>query len=485
MRPLSNWKVNPQPSTGPSAGRVSPDPELHHPDLGTAQQHAERLRQENAPAIIIPHGTPSPAPSQTPIAYAIPADSPSPRSGADSPLAHAAPFGFLIPREQHAPQTPAQERHGSLPAPHPTYGTPFDQAVALQPLDRAQSNTGMEPHFAPLRPYSPSEAYLPGFNAEPHVESLHREMVNHNFATFMHHPQAPMAPAGRYVLEPSIADALLQFRSQVRAMPDPFHEFAQTYRMVDGNRMEAVRPGLITGFQNEVRLPEGSFPPGTGLVIHSHPPSRDGIQVPGRPSEADMLRAYQDRTNALQDPRSNVTSHILYDHGTDNAYIYDGRLGPDGNPRYYQAVLPPGHQAANQAVTPHQQAEAHTHPNPELPIAAAPSQERAYLPLDPSLMGTPTGSQNDVYSFLTSLAATPPANPAQHFPNPQEQAFHVPGTPTLGTPRPPSVNQGAEGFDMSQWIHSNPPTRPGSANIEGWEKGWNDFIDLKPKTPPA
>ena len=53
MKPLSNWKVTPQPSTGPSAGRFSPDPEQHHPELGTARQHAERFTWASAAASLL------------------------------------------------------------------------------------------------------------------------------------------------------------------------------------------------------------------------------------------------------------------------------------------------------------------------------------------------------------------------------------------------------------------------------------------------
>lgn len=206
----------------------------------------------------------------------------------------------------------------------------------MPPMDRVETQNAWMPSLAPPRPHSPSNAYLPGANAHAPTEARHREMIDHNFATFAHHPDMPRGPAGQIMLGQAHSDAVLAFRHQVLSQPDLGREYAQTYRIQDG-RFEPVHPNLIAGHTTEVAMPSGSYPAGTGLVIHSHTVNH----ATGFPSEPDLLRAYQDRTNALQQPGTMVASHILYNPGNDRIFIYDGSLNAHGHPQFFQAIVPP------------------------------------------------------------------------------------------------------------------------------------------------
>jgi hypothetical protein len=254
----SNWRVNAQPSSGPSAGRVSPDPEQHHPDLGTAQKSAEQAERTAA-------GTRSPSPGPG-----------------------------------------------------------------------AESQNAWMPRRLPDRPHSPSNAYVPRLNADRGTESRLRAMVDHTFENLEPHPAMPAGPTGEITLGREHSDALLAFRNQVLAQPDHSRQYAQTYRIEDG-RFVPNHPALIEGQRAEVAMPGGSYPAGTGLVIRSF----NADHASGLPGEADLLRAYQDRTNFLHHPDTQVASHILFNPRDDSAYMFDGTLDAHGTPQYFGLAVSP------------------------------------------------------------------------------------------------------------------------------------------------
>ncbi len=481
----SNWRVNPQPSTGPSAGRVSPDPEQHHPDLGTAGQPANPSvassrspspgQSYSVPAILIPHTTPSPPPmpgGETPFGYLHPAARPGQyqtfNPGPAYPPRQASPTP--PPQEFAPPQGFAQPAAFPQPEQAPF---PLDRSLRMPPFDRAEAHNAFMPLLAPSRPHSPSNAYLPGANAEPHVEARHREMIDHNFATFAHHPAMPAGPAGRIELGRAHSEALLGFREQVWARGDLTLEYMQTYR-VDNGRFTPVHPELVAGHVTEVAAPRGSYPPGTGLVIHSHP-----LQAVGRgtPSEPDMLRAYLDRTNALQHPESRVASHMLYDPVTDRAYMYDGSLDAHGHPHYYEAVLPP-------PPTP-------PVPSP-LPVAQPAPRTLEQLQL-PAWMQPGAGTPRIPSERQSTASAAPSAGPAPRTPRtPFPRTPQGPDPRSLsameGSPRPespafffpPVPEQGSAQRPIS--IPGTPDRRPGSP-MEAHPTApqspiWNEWIDF-------
>lgn len=357
------WRVNPQPSTRPSAGSVSPDPERHHPDLGAARRPTPQptplpvLPQpgDNSPIHRHPQaGEFDPSRPINLLTQGLPDSLLSARPESPQPMIDMQAHGSLTPPGPHGgvvdaryrqatpgPAYPAQPR-GQMPGqaymqpPAQQGAWPLSHSIPLAPLDRVDMRNQFVPQFPPQRPHSPSGAYLPGPNAEPRVEARHLEMIDHNFATFAHHPAMPAGPAGQIQLGRAHAEALTGFRQQVWANGDLTREYAQSYR-VDNGRFMPVHPQLVPGHVNEVAMPSGSYPPGTGLVIHSH-----AINSANRyPTESDMLRAYADRTNVLQHPESRVASHILYDPSSDRAYMYDGTLDAHGNPHYFLAVVPP------------------------------------------------------------------------------------------------------------------------------------------------
>ncbi len=239
--------------------------------------------------------------------------------------------------------------------------------IAMPPFGRPVPAHGNEVEFPPLRPHSPTGAYVPDRTADPATEARHREMANHKYATFMDHPDAPMTASGGLKLGKAYADALLGFRAQVRSMPDQSQRYVQTYRAQDG-AFHAVHAQPVKGVFGEVAMPSGSYPPGTGLVILSHPAAPGGFGQAARPEAAEMLRAYQDRTNALRAPGSETAMHILYDAGSDQAFAFDGRLGHDGNPKFFHATIPEVSQVRTEAILPQAMPPAPRHAS----VAAAP-----------------------------------------------------------------------------------------------------------------
>ena len=308
-------------------------------------------------------------------------------ASADSPLGHAQP----------SPQVPSQTVRPDQNAP-----------IAMPAFGRGIPAPEIWTEFPPLRPHSPTGAYVPGPNADPAIDARHRGMANHKYAEFFDHPDAAMEPTGGLKLGYAYADALMGFRAQVRSMPDQTQMYAQTYRIGNGEFVP-VHPQPVMGAFGEVALPSGSYPPGTGLVILSHPPDRANPGRAGRPEPQELLRAYQDRSNALHGPGSNVGMHMLYDAGTDMAYAYDGRLGADGKPKFFRAIVPPVPQVRTEAILP----EAFAPAPVQAPAIgrAAPAEQNLYIPAHEILPASP-----EIEYLMPHETGSRPSQPASPSP---------------------------------------------------------------------
>lgn len=313
----------------------------------------------------------------------------------------------------HRPFAPSGLRHEVCPessaAPAPAARRDPAAPVEMPPFGRALPPPGAQIEFPPLRPNSPTGSYVPGPGADPAVMETHRGMANHKYSTFRDHPDAAMRPAGGLKLGYAYADALMSFRAQVRSMPDQTQMCAQTYRIGNGEFLP-VHPRPVQGAFGEVALPGGSYPPGTGLVIFSHPADPANPGRAGKPEPQEMLRAYQDRTNALHGQGTQVGMHMLYDAGTDMAYAYDGRLGADGKPKFFQAIVPQVPQVRTEAILP----GAYT---PAPPLSRPPREPELYVPGHEIF--PPSAEVGYLVPPHISPRASQPASPARpHTPTP-------------------------------------------------------------------
>jgi hypothetical protein len=147
-------------------------------------------------------------------------------------------------------------------------------------------------------------------------------------------PACPRTPAGIKEMTPDQAAASQLFRQNLNAV-DPTGVlrrrggFGQAYSRF-GNHMVANSP-MRHEPGGSVNVPPRYHAPGTTQIIHSNPGPG------GPPSAADYFSAYVQSLGG----HHGVQVEMLYHHGEDKFYGYDGKADPaTGQPSFHELVNP-------------------------------------------------------------------------------------------------------------------------------------------------
>ena len=224
------------------------------------------------------------------------------RNTEDTREAAGARTGQALPSGANPPAPPLLVTHPANPNP---------------PLHTVPPGDAMNPRY---RPGSPTHQYL-------HAQAL----MGRNLGEHM----GPTEAAGMLEMTREQAAATHLFKQNLDAI-DPSRtlrnqgEFGQAYTPL-GDAVVANSP-LHFEQGGQVTVPPRAHQPGTGYIIHSHPPGH-----PGFPTDADYYSAYiQSEGN-----RNEVKSEIMYDAGKDKFFAYQGRLHPEtGGAAYHELVNP-------------------------------------------------------------------------------------------------------------------------------------------------